>query len=178
MARIVCWIPPVGSWLPVRWKRAFHRGLFQLCDQLFGGVTTTFFTVQNDRDANRLWSNGKPWPTEDIRAHFGPGVYAWRTRQDAQEYLARLQRRIKEPLQIIEFRIWNCCLRRFRCLDIATIPETEIDSWMNRHSLLGNGPFEPHGYEYLLRPVGFPETGPPAVEHYFHTSVFRHLWFY
>jgi hypothetical protein len=134
--------------------------------------------VQKQEDIDRLWKNGAPWPTEDTRAQFGPGVYAWLTRSDAEEYQARLQRRAAEPLRIMEFRVWNCCLRRLRSLNINTIPEPEIDEWMDKHSLLGNGPFEPHGYQYLQRAVGFREVGDPAVEHYFHSSVFRHLWFY
>jgi hypothetical protein len=178
MAKIVCWISPIGRFMPIRWKLAFHKFLFRLSDRLLPHSTTTFYTVQSQSDTQRLWRNGVPWPTEDIRAHFGPGVYAWRTRRDAEEYLRRVQPGAKEPVRILEFRVWNWCLRRFRSLDVNTIPEAEVDSWMNRHSLLGEGPFEPHGYQHLQRAVGFREVGEPAVEHYFSSSVFAHLWFY
>ena len=134
--------------------------------------------VQNQEDVSRLWREGTPFPTVDTRAHFGPGVYAWSRLTDAEEYHTLRQRKVVEALQIIEFRVWNYCLRRFRQLDVNSIPEPEIDAWINRHSLLGEGPFEPHGYQYLKRAVGFREVGDPAVEHYFHSSVFAHLWFY
>jgi len=178
MARIVCWVPPVGRWLPYRWKLPFHRRVFGICDRLFQNASTTFYTVQNQEDVSRLWRDGAPFPTKETRAHFGPGVYAWSKQADAGEYRTLLQRIASEPFQIIEFRVWNCCLRRFRQLDVNSIPEPEIDIWINKHSLLGEGPFEPHGYQYLMRAVGFREVGDPAVEHYFHRSVFAHLWFY
>jgi hypothetical protein len=98
-------------------------------------------------------------------------------RADAEEYHVHLQPKVAEPLQIIEFRVWNCCLRRFRQLDVNSIPEADLAPWFNRHSLLGEGPFEPHGYEYLKRAVGLRDVGEPAVEHYFRSSIFAHLWF-
>lgn len=171
-------IPPVGNWMPYRWKLAFNRVVFRASDRWLSGSTTTFYTVQIQEDIDRLWRDGIPWPTQDIRANLGPGVYAWKARRDAEEYLSLLQPRRKVELRMIQFRVWNCCLRRFRSLDLNTLPEAEIESWMNRHSQLGIGPLEPHGYHYLQRAVGFRDGPEPAVEHYFHHSIFMHLWFY
>ena len=83
-------------------------------------------------------------PTKDTRAHFGPGAYAWSKRADAEEYHDRLQRKVAEPLQIIEFRVWNCCLRKFRQLDVNSIPEPDIDHMDQQAQLTRKGAGSSH----------------------------------
>jgi len=172
---VVCWIPPIGRMVPARWKVPVQRFIFWMVDRLLPRATTRFYTVQNQTDADRLRTKGTPWPTGELKAHFGPGVYAWIVRQDAEEYLAFRKRNVPENLQIIAFRVWNSCLRRFQQLNLDDLEEP--GDWLSQHSLLWGGKGQPHTYHYLKRGVGFRQNDPPAVEHYFHRSVFQHLWF-
>jgi hypothetical protein len=96
--------------------------------------------------------------------------------RDAKDYLHHLARpRGLTDLEIVRFRVRNRRLARFRQLDVDGLANP--GEWLLRHSLLWEGPGQPHGLHYIRRGVGFRESGPPAVEHYFHRSVFRHLWF-
>jgi hypothetical protein len=138
--------------------------------------TTVFYTVQNADDAHRLRTTGSPWPTAPLRAHLGPGVYAWRRFNDARDYLHHLARSQGFlDLEIVRFRVQNRRLVGFRQLNLDELPDP--NEWLLRHSLLWGELGEPHGLQYIRRGAGFREEGPPAVEYYFHRSVFRHLWF-
>jgi hypothetical protein len=166
----------VGGWLRAGTKWGWQRSGLAFSLRMVRASTTVFYTVQNAHDAQRLRTTGSPWPTAPLPAHLGPGVYAWRRLSDARDYqhqLARSQGFL--DLEIVRFRVRNRRLRRFRQLKVDELPEP--GEWLMRHSLLWHGPGDPHGLQYVRRGVGFREEGPPAVEHYFHESVLRHLWF-
>jgi hypothetical protein len=151
-------------------KTAF---LFRQYRRLLRRFTTVCYTVQSSASAGRLRSTGSPWPTGELRAHLGLGVYSWATRTDATDHFKiRLAR--GQNVIIVRFRIANCVLRRFRYLDLGDIPNADV--WLSAHSLQWNDNPARHGLQYIRRPVGF-RADPPAIEHYFHASVFWFLWF-
>jgi hypothetical protein len=78
-------------------------------------------------------------------------------------------------LKVVRFRVRRRRLEQFRQLDVDELADP--GQWLRRHSLLWGLPGEPHGFQYIRRGVGFREEGPPAIEHYLHSSVFKYLWF-
>src|SRR5437660_830556 len=56
------------------WERALLAPLLKQARRRW----TFFYTVQGPRDGHRLRTRGSPWPTGELRAHLGPGVYAWK----------------------------------------------------------------------------------------------------
>jgi hypothetical protein len=169
------WARPVTGWLRSGGKAGWRRSVLAYCLAILRTSTTAFYTVQNQADVHRLRTTGFPWPAGDLRAHFGPGVYAWRGRRDARDYRELKQSRGIADLQIVRFHVANRRLQRFRQLDVDRLPDP--GAWLRRYSLLWEEKAEPHGFHYIRRGVGFRAGGQPAVEHYFHRSVFRYLWF-
>src|SRR5436189_189709 len=100
-------------WLASGSKGAWRRGVFQRLRR----YATMFYTVQSPASAERLRTNGRPWPTGEIRAHLGSGVYSWATRSEAIDYL-QLKRGKGHDVVIVRFWITNWALQRFRHLDI------------------------------------------------------------
>jgi hypothetical protein len=141
-----------------------------------------FYTVQGPADEKRLRNNGEPWPTEETRSHFGAGVYAWKHLRDAREYRQMLLRRFspRSPhadLCILRFAILRRRLRSFRSIDVNSLADP--DGWMDRYSLLGHGPVQDHGADYIQRQTGAVRRGTKtAIEHFFSKSVFRYLHFF
>lgn len=165
-----------------RWLRAGHKAQ---CKRQILAVTlakakrefTVFYTVQNRADAQRLRSTGRPWPTNDdrIRAYLGPGVYAWKHPSEARDYRRMLR---DSGLVILRFRVLNSRLLEFEQFDIDSLDEP--DFWLERYAPgYPEHPegVSPHGLHYIRRGTNLRQEPDLAVEHYFHESVFRYLWF-
>ena len=121
-----------------------------------------FFTVQDPADAQRLRTTGAPWPEDPLRARWGPGVYAWATRAEAEAYQAVLN----GPTEILKFSISIRDLMRLPQLHIGKLPSDVATQWTNTHDrIYGEG--RPHPYLY----VSGPTTRFGFTEHYFHSSV-------
>ncbi|WP_164929139.1 YdhR family protein [Gloeobacter violaceus] len=110
---------------------------------------------------------GEPWPSERDRAQFGPGVYAWASRAEAERYLALRKRRFPD-LEVIEFQINEAELSKLKFVNVDEQPDP--DAWMNQYSRMFGGNPDPT-LEYVQRGTDF------GVEHYFAASVFRILQF-
>jgi len=134
-----------------------------------------FYTVQAPEDEKRLWGRGLPWPTEDIRAHFGPGVYAWKNASDARSYRRMLLHQMPH-LRILRFMVLGRRLQSLPTIDVDAQPDPDV--WMRQYSLLGTARPLPHGAKYIRRHTGLPRGDDTAVEHYFARSVLPHLLFF
>jgi hypothetical protein len=155
----------IAAWLRAGTKSGWRRSVLAFALHIVRALTTVFYTVQNADDAHRLRTTGSPWPTAPLRAHLGPGVYAWRRLGDARDYLDHLARSQGIlDLEIVRFRVPNRRLRRLRQLDVDELPDP--NEWLLRHSLLWHRLGEPHGLQYVRRGVGFRGEGPTAIEHY------------
>ncbi len=133
-----------------------------------------FYTVQTPHDEKRLRKGGSPWPTEDNRAQFGPGVYAWKHASDARSYRSLLLPRVPD-LRILRFLVLHCHMHSMVCIDVDAEPDPEV--WMQQHSLLWTDTPLPHGAQYIRRHTGIPRGDDTAIEHYFARSVFPSLFF-
>lgn len=130
--------------------------------------STTFHTVQNPVDAARLRGTGEPWPTSPTRAQFGPGVYAWGSRSEAEAYAGALTRHGATDLEIVPFNVSNGDLAGFRSVNVDSLADP--DAFMSKYSsLYGEG--LAHEYQYITRGTNF------GVEHFFDRSVFGQLDF-
>jgi hypothetical protein len=128
--------------------------------------TTEFHTVQSPDDAARLTTNGgEPFPTEPDRAHFGPGVYSWGSRAEAEAYAAN-----KPGAQILTFSIRNDDLAGLNQAHLGTMSDDEATAFMEQNSLLWDGDAS-HGLDYISRPTN------RGTEHYFSSNVFDLLDF-
>jgi len=133
-------------------------------------ATHTYYTVQNESDAERLCGDGTPWPTEGTRANLGEGVYAWGNMDDAQNYLERKQGRTSEPLSILQFNVNDNDLSNMKTLDTRNMSDAQRESFFGQYGVLYGG--EPnHGYDYIINNANL------GVEHYFNITVFDKLHF-
>jgi RHS repeat-associated protein len=125
-----------------------------------------FYSVQDEADARRLVENGgEPWPTGtshgSARAEFGPGLYTWETREDAEKYLAGQQAKGAD-VSILEHRISEEDYGRLKSADLTKMDDdTATDIWNSG----GN-----HGYDHVRR-----MTGRYGVENYFRAGVYGHF---
>ncbi|MGW1716720.1 ricin-type beta-trefoil lectin domain protein [Streptomyces sp. NPDC002156] len=126
---------------------------------------TEFFTVQGADDAARLRSGGDPFPTEPDRAHFGPGVYSWGSRAEAEAYAAN-----KPGAEIMRFTIRNKDLAGFAQAHFGNMSDDEATDFMEKYSLLWDGDAS-HGLSYISRPTA------RGTEHFFSSNVFSFLRF-
>ncbi|MFJ1582511.1 RHS repeat-associated core domain-containing protein [Streptomyces sp. NPDC088197] len=141
------------------------------CDPL-GLKCLEFFSVQGLDDAARLRGTGEPWPLEMHRAHFGPGVYSWGSRAEAEKYLAlKLRRSENADLELMRFTIHEKDFAKLKKVDISQMTDDEAQAFLDRYSLMSDTGKTDHGLEYITRPTGM---GP---EHFFDKSVFGHLTF-
>jgi RHS repeat-associated protein len=126
-----------------------------------------FYSVQDQRNAARLASGGQPWPTGLQRSNLGEGLYAWGERSQAQAYLDFLQapQRGYTGLSIVEARIKATDYNSLRTLDLRTMSDPDIDAWMDKYSLYGQG--LPHDYQHVIR-----QTGNFGPEYYFAKQTF------
>src|SRR5262249_14647799 len=116
-------------------------------------------------DASRLTSGGDPFPTEPHRAHFGPGVYSWGSRAEAEAYAAN-----KPGTQILSFSIRNDDLAGLSQGHLGEMTDDEATSFMEQYSLLWDGDAS-HGLDYITRPTA------RGTEHYFSSNIFHLLHF-
>lgn len=141
------------------------------CDPL-GLKCLEFFSVQGLDDAARLRGTGEPWPLEMHRAHFGPGVYSWGSRAEAEKYLAlKLRRSENADLELMRFTIHEKDFAKLKKVDISQMTDDEAQAFLDRYSLMSDTGRTDHGLEYITRPTGM---GP---EHFFDKSVFGLLTF-
>lgn len=141
------------------------------CDPL-GLKCLEFFTVQGLDDAARFRSTGEPWPLEMHRAHFGPGVYSWGSRTEAEKYLAlKLRRSENADLELMRFTVHEKDFAKLKKVDISQMTDDEAQAFLDRYSLMSDTGKADHGLEYITRPTGM---GP---EHFFDKSVFGLLRF-
>jgi len=119
-----------------------------------------FFSVQDASDAARLRSGGEPWPTEPHRTAWGEGVYAFDNSASANRYMEQLlARRPDLALEVVRFSVPKVSLGRMRSLDLDSLPQTEIDAFMDQHYIASLP--STHGYEYLTRGTQY------GQEHFF-----------
>jgi RHS repeat-associated protein len=129
-----------------------------------------FYTVQDRENAARLRADGTPWPTDEHRAHLGPGVYSWGTREEAERYAELLRNRRGADVEIMPFRVSEADLSAMQQAHVGSMSQTEMDDFIDRHSIMyGRG--EPHDYDYISRPTNM------GTENYFHSRVFDRLRF-
>ncbi|GAA3589342.1 hypothetical protein GCM10022198_11510 [Klugiella xanthotipulae] len=126
---------------------------------------TTFYTAQDAHDAARLHSGGEPWPTAPHRAHFGPGVYAWGTYDDAAAYAGR-----RPDRDVLSFSVDNETLSNFNQAHISQMSDEQSGGFMERYSQLWDGNPD-HGLDYITRPTD------SMTEHYFSSDVMGALRF-
>lgn len=130
-----------------------------------GSKSVSFFTVQGAEDAARLLKGGAPWPTNAIRGQWGPGVYAWGSKAEANAYMEALAGYEITGLQVVELRIKRSQLNALSRFE--SVPGTQAaEHFSTIHSrLYGQG--APHGFQYIKAP-----TGNFQFEHYFSPDVF------
>ncbi|WP_448321957.1 RHS repeat-associated core domain-containing protein, partial [Streptomyces sp. CO7] len=129
-----------------------------------------FYTVQDAENAARLRADGTPWPTDEHRAHLGPGVYSWGSLDEAERYADLLRNRRNADVEIVPFRLSESDLAALRQTHVGRMTESEMDEFIDRHSIMyGRG--EPHDFDYISRPTNM------GTEHYFHAGVFGLLRF-
>ena len=138
-------------------------------DNMLEGGSKTFYTVQNRQDTKRLLENGTPWPNSPSRAHFGEGVYAWGSLEDAEKYMSTLGDKC-EDIQIIEFRISNFDFDRINKMDLTIFSDELANEFLAKYSsLFGEG--LPHGYDFIRRAAGMTD------EYFFSKTIFDLLQF-
>ena len=125
----------------------------------------TFFSVQNAEDVARLLEKGgEPWPSGftngSLRDIFGPGLYAWETRAQAEAYRALRAARGADGLSILEHSISPTDLAKLRSVDLSAMSDDAANAILD----LGAG----HGYQYIRR-----LTGNFGAENYFASDVYR-----
>ena len=126
-----------------------------------------FYSVQNQADRVRLVEGGgEPWPTGVSKSLLGEGFYAWGNIGQAQAYLANLASRGATGLNILQGKIGDLQYRGLNTLDLRTLSDPALESWMERFSLYGEG--AAHGYEHVIRLTG--NFGP---EFFFSKEVFN-----
>jgi RHS repeat-associated protein len=130
------------------------------------GGSRTFFTVQNEAEAARLISGGNPWPTGVSKSLLGEGLYTWETRSQAEAYLALLEKRGVSGLRILEPTIGEVEYQGLQTLDLRTFNDAVLESWMETHSLYGQG--LSHPYQHVIR-----QTGNFGPEFYFSKDIFH-----
>jgi hypothetical protein len=128
--------------------------------------STTFYSVQGPEDAARLSAGGTPWPIAPNRAHMGPGLYSWGSRERATNYFNMLSKNA-DNLKIMPFRISNKNLNNLNKLDLRPpMSDDAANTWLGKHSsLYGEG--IPHAYDYIIRGTNIGD------EHYFSTNAFH-----
>jgi hypothetical protein len=128
--------------------------------------STTFYSVQGPEDAARLSAGGTPWPIEPNRAHMGPGLYSWGSKERAVNYFNIMNKRV-DNLEIMPFRISNKNLNSLNKLDLRPpVSDDAANAWLGKYSsLYGEG--IPHDYEYVIRGTGI------GAEHYFSNNAFH-----
>jgi hypothetical protein len=131
----------------------------------FGLACKNFYSVLSPEDHARILAGGEPWPSEPHRAALGEGVYAWGTREEAEDYLNRLSGRVPD-LKIVEFSVDEATLASFKQVDVDSLHDP--DAWMQQHSKLWGGTPDP-SIEYARRQTAI------GQEHYFNKSVFNKL---
>jgi RHS repeat-associated protein len=134
-------------------------------DPLGLSACSTFFSVQNAKDVKRLLEHGgEPWPTGvtngSLRDIFGPGLYTWETRAQAERYLQKWESKGATGLNIMEHRISSSDLAGLKSVDLSKIGDDAANKILD----LGAG----HGYEHIRRITG--NYGP---ESYFSREVFH-----
>ena len=125
----------------------------------------TFFSVQGAEDVARLMEHGgEPWPSGfthgSLRDIFGPGLYTWETRGQAEAYQALRAARGADGLQILEHTIDVEDLARLRSVDLAAIGDDAANEILDMGAA--------HGYDHIRRLTG--NFGP---EHFFSSDVFH-----
>lgn len=164
----------VEPWLRAGVHRGLRRELLSFLLWRTRRYWIFFYTVQNPQDEKRLRRGGTPWPTEDTRAHFGPGVYAWKYASDARKYRRMLLPQVPN-LRILRFMVLRRRVLSMVGINVDALPDP--DGWMRQHSLLGSSMSLPHGAQYIRRHTGISRAEDTAVEHYFASSVFSSLFF-
>ena len=136
---------------------------------------STFYSVQNSNNAERLRGDGSPWPNEPNKSHLGEGVYAWDNKEAAQQYKSLLEKRVdSKELEIVELCIDNCDLSKLKTLDVDSLAGDATEAWMSKHSsLYGEG--APHGYDRVTRKTSVQVEGRAATEseNFFSKSIFN-----
>ena len=128
----------------------------------------SFFSVQGEADVARLASGGVPWPTGVAKSLLGEGFYSWGTRVQAEAYMSFWEARGVTGLSIVEARIGAAEYNALRMIDLRTLGDAALDSWMETHSLYGAG--VPHAFEHVIR-----QTGNFGPEYFFSKDVFHLL---
>ncbi len=129
-----------------------------------------FFTVQDANDAERLRAGGEPWPSAPHRTAWGEGVYAFDNQASAERYMSQLvNNRGLDNLEIVKFSVSRSALGNMRSLDIDSLPQSEIDAFMDQH-YMADLP-STHGYDYITRGTQYGD------EHFFEKSAFGFLGF-
>lgn len=105
------------------------------------------------------------------RAHLCQGIYSWDNRKSAEAYKRRLERQDVAGLRIVAFRIKKRVLHSFRQIDLDALGDPGADEWFQRYSKLSDENAPPHYYSCVRRGTDF------GVEHFFSSTVFRHLQF-
>ncbi|MFE0027554.1 RHS repeat-associated core domain-containing protein [Amycolatopsis sp. NPDC059021] len=126
----------------------------------------TYYSVQDPADAERLLNNGgEPWPSGfdhgTSRDEFGPGLYTWETREQAERYLERVNARGGNA-EILEHHISGEDFDRLRSADLTTMDDDTATAIWNSEGR--------HGYDHVRR-----NTGNFGPENYFSSSVYHLL---
>jgi RHS repeat-associated protein len=125
---------------------------------------TAFYSAQGPEDVIRLLQNqGIPWPQGvrhgSIADIFGPGLYTFRTQQQAIAYMKRLHTKGAENIRIVEHWISAKHVAALRTADFTTMTEDAVNE-------IYNSGVE-HGYEHIMR-----MTGNYGMEHFFRADVY------
>jgi hypothetical protein len=127
------------------------------------GDAVSFYSAQDADDTARLMRGGEPWPggaTEGrLRDIFGPGLYTFPTREQAELYRENLMARGAPDLSLLEHRIAAQDLAGLRSADLTSMTDDEATAIIDQGA--------EHGYEHVRR-----RTGRYGIEDYFSADVF------
>ena len=146
------------------WLGGRLPGCFSRCNR-------NFYSVQSRTDSARLRAGGEPLPEGPASTAYGQGVYAFDSLESANGYQSHLAKvRGVEGLEVIRFSVPRTTLGRMRSLDTDSLPQPEIDAFVDTHYMAGHPPT--HAYQHLTRGTQF------GQEHFFDKSVIGSLRFH
>jgi RHS repeat-associated protein len=135
-----------------------------LAEAWTGRGTRTFYSAQGAEDIARLLERGGvPWPQGaldgSLRDIFGPGLYTWATREQAESYAQALAKYGASDLKILAHRISLQDLGRLNTANLTRM----TDEAANLIYDMGVN----HGFEQIVR-----TTGNFGAEHFFRREMF------
>jgi hypothetical protein len=130
------------AWLAAGARGGLRRNLAAWRLGRFRGSSERLYAALSDPDARRLVSGGSPWPTDEMRANPGRGLYLWQRRVVAERYLlARMETLAADNLwdpalgtQVRAFRIARRHLRQMRTRDLTRVTGPEFQKFIDEHT--------------------------------------------